>query len=105
MSIQFNSLPRTKHNDTTNQGEELCAEGIHILCEQPALPTRRGSEQQEQDNDTSHNEVCTSALEEKRKAIKASRQRRLAACKSSEVLQGELSVSGMVARVTHEYEY
>ena len=89
--------------DTTNQGEELCTEGINILCEQPALPTKRDWKPQEQDDGTSHNEESTSALEERREAIKASRQQRLNARESTEVLQGESSVSGMVAGVEQNH--
>jgi hypothetical protein len=89
--------------DTTNQGEELCTEGINILCEQPALPTKRDRKPQEQGDGTSHSEESTSAIEERREAIKASRQQRLNARDSTEVLQGELSELGMVANAEHDH--
>ena len=81
---------------TTNQGEELCTEGINILCEQPALPTKRDRKPQEQGDGTSHSEESTSALEERREAIKAARE-------STEMLQGELSELGMVANAEHDH--
>ena len=70
-----------------------------------SLQTKRGSEQQKQDDGTSHNEESTSALEQKHEAIKASRQQG-SHRKSSEVLWSKRVIWVMVvnAKTSHANE-